>query len=101
MSGSLSTVRTDGCFLACGHGGREASVDHLQNTVAVLKNIVIVGHHDDRDVLVRSTGLSLESNRKLTEIAVIDVGNMTDAIHKFRYFEKKSIEALVGADGEG
>jgi len=26
---------------------------------------------------------------------VIDVGNMTDAIQKFRYFEKKSIEALV------
>jgi len=51
----------------------------------------------DTDLFVRSTGLSLESYRKLTEIGVIDVGNMTDAIQKFRYFEKKSIEALVGS----
>lgn len=49
----------------------------------------------DTDLFVRSTGLSLESYRKLTEIGVIDVGNMTDAIQKFRYFEKKSIEAMV------
>lgn len=54
----------------------------------------------DTDLFVRSTGLSLESYRKLTEIGVIDVGNMTDAIQKFRYFEKKSIQALVEARGE-
>lgn len=52
----------------------------------------------DTDLFVRSTGLSLESYRKLTEIGVIDVGNMTDAIQKFRYFEKKSIEALVQSE---
>ncbi|WP_194421207.1 GIY-YIG nuclease family protein [Microbacterium abyssi] len=52
----------------------------------------------DTELFLRSTGLSLESYGKLTEIGVIDVGNMTDAIQKFRYFEKKSIEALVGLD---
>lgn len=54
----------------------------------------------DTDLFLRSTGLSLPSDRKLTEIGVINVGNMTDAIQKFRYFEKKSIEALVGGDAE-
>lgn len=54
----------------------------------------------DTDLFLRSTGLSLGSYAKLTEIGVIDVGNMTDAIQKFRYFEKKSIEALVGPVGE-
>lgn len=49
----------------------------------------------DTELFLRSTGLSLGSYAKLTEIGVIDVGNMTDAIQKFRYFEKKSIEALV------
>ena len=49
----------------------------------------------DTELFLRSTGLSLGSYGKLTEIGVIDVGNMTDAIQKFRYFEKKSIEALV------
>ncbi len=48
----------------------------------------------DTDLFIRSTGLSLESYRKLTEIGVIDVGNMTDAIQKFRYFERKSVESL-------
>lgn len=50
----------------------------------------------DTDLFLRSTGLSLASYAKLTEIGVINVGNMTDAIQKFRYFEKKSIEALTG-----
>lgn len=54
----------------------------------------------DTELFLRSTGLSLGSYRKLTEIGVIDVGNMTDAIQKFRYFEKKSIEGLVGAEDE-
>ncbi len=49
----------------------------------------------DTALFLRSTGLSLDSYAKLTEIGVIDVGNMTDAIQKFRYFEKKSIEGLV------
>lgn len=52
----------------------------------------------DTELFLRSTGLSLESYRKLTEIGVIDVGNMTDAIQKFRYFEKKSIEGLVSVE---
>lgn len=52
----------------------------------------------DTELFLRSTGLSLPSYRKLTELGVIDVGNMTDAIQKFRYFEKKSIEALVNAE---
>jgi hypothetical protein len=49
----------------------------------------------DTDLFLRSTGLSIGSYRKLTDIGVIDVGNMTDAIQKFRYFEKKSIERLT------
>lgn len=52
----------------------------------------------DTDLFLRSTGLSLESYSKLTDIGVIDVGNMTDAIQKFRYFEKKSIEGLIAAE---
>ena len=48
----------------------------------------------DTELFLRSTGLSLDSYRKLTEIGVIDVGNMTDAIQKFRYFEKKSLGAV-------
>lgn len=47
------------------------------------------------ELFLRSTGLSLPSYRKLTELGVIDVGNMTDAIQKFRYFEKQSIEGTV------
>ncbi len=54
----------------------------------------------DTDLFLRSTGLSLPSYAKLTELGVINVGNMTDAIQKFRYFEKKSIEALVGAEND-
>ncbi|MEV8041865.1 hypothetical protein [Arthrobacter sp. NPDC080082] len=49
----------------------------------------------DTELFLRSTGLSLPSYRKLTELGVIDVGNMTDAIQKFRYFEKQSIEGMV------
>jgi hypothetical protein len=54
----------------------------------------------DTQLFLRSTGLSLASYAKLTEIGVIDVGNMTDAIQKFRYFEKKSIEGLVSVGRE-
>lgn len=54
----------------------------------------------DNDLFLRSTGLSLASYRRLTEIGVIDIGNMTDAIQKFRYFERKSIESLVLAETE-
>ena len=49
----------------------------------------------DTELFLRSTGLSLASYRKLAEMGIIDVGNMTDAIQKFRYFEKKSIEGLI------
>lgn len=49
----------------------------------------------DTELFLRSTGLSLNSYRKLTELGVIDIGNMTDAIQKFRYFEKNSIERLA------
>lgn len=51
----------------------------------------------DTDLFLRSTGLSLKSYRKLTDIGVIDVGNMTDAIQKFRYFEQKSVEGLINS----
>jgi hypothetical protein len=49
----------------------------------------------DMELFLRSTGLSLRSYSKLTEIGVINVGNMTDAIQKFRYFERKSVETLI------
>lgn len=52
----------------------------------------------DTELFLRSTGLSLPSYRRLTEMGVIDVGNMTDAIQKFRYFEEKSVEELVGGE---
>ncbi len=48
----------------------------------------------DTDLFLRATGLSLEGFRKLTDAGVFNVGQMTDAIQKFRYFEKKSLEAV-------
>ena len=48
----------------------------------------------DSDLFVRSTGLSIEGFRKLTEAGVFDVNRMDDAIQKFRYFERKSLEAV-------
>ena len=52
----------------------------------------------DTDLFLRSTGLSLPSYCKLTEIGIIDVGKMTDAIQNSRYFERNSIESRVGAE---
>jgi hypothetical protein len=48
----------------------------------------------DRELFQRATGLSLDGFRKLTEAGVFNVGQMTDAIQKFRYFEKKSLQAV-------
>lgn len=48
----------------------------------------------DTDLFLRSTGLSLGGFRKLTEVGVFNVSQMNDAIQKFRYFEKKSLEAV-------
>jgi len=53
----------------------------------------------DSDLFVRSTGLSLTGFRKLTEIGVFNINQMNDAIQKFRYFERKSIDGLVNPDG--
>lgn len=46
----------------------------------------------DTDLFLRSTGLSLSGFRKLTEAGVFNIGQMNDAIQKFRYFEQRSIE---------
>jgi len=46
----------------------------------------------DSELFVRATGLSIEGFGKLTDAGVFNVGNMDDAIQKFRYFEKKSLE---------
>jgi hypothetical protein len=48
----------------------------------------------DTDLFLRATGLSLGGFRKLTDVGVFNVGQMNDAIQKFRYFEKKSLEVL-------
>ena len=47
------------------------------------------------DAMLNLISDAFDSYGKLTDMGVIDVGNMTDAIQKFRYFEKKSIEGLV------
>jgi len=49
----------------------------------------------DTDLFLRSTGLSLNGFRRLTEVGVFNLAQMNDAIQKFRYFEKKSLEGLV------
>jgi hypothetical protein len=46
----------------------------------------------DTNLFLRATGLSLEGFRKLTDVGVFNVGQMNDAIQKFRYFEKKSLQ---------
>lgn len=48
----------------------------------------------DTDLFLRATGLSLDGFRKLTDVGVFNVAQMNDAIQKFRYFEKKSLEAV-------
>jgi len=60
-----------------------------------LQHVIDETLHHEAELFQRSTGLSLSSYRRLTDIGVINTGTMTDAIQKFRYFEKKSIEALI------
>jgi hypothetical protein len=50
----------------------------------------------DTDLFLRSTGLSLDGFRKLTDVGVFNVARMNDAIQKFRYFEMKSLGAVQG-----
>jgi len=49
----------------------------------------------DTELFVRSTGLSLSGFRKLNKLGVFNEAQMNDAIQKFRYFEMKSIKALL------
>ena len=63
---------------------REESLSHVIQTL-------------DTDLFLRSTGLSLSSYQKLVDIGVIVEPKMTDAIQKFRYFEKKSITSMLAA----
>jgi hypothetical protein len=49
----------------------------------------------DTELFLRSTGLSLEGFRKLNRIGVFNESQMNDAIQKYRYFERRSIEALM------
>jgi hypothetical protein len=51
----------------------------------------------DTELFLRSTGLSLEGFRKLNKVGVFNESQMNDAIQKYRYFEKKSIESLLNA----
>lgn len=48
----------------------------------------------DTELFLRATGLSLDGFRKLTEAGVFNEGQMNDAIQKFRYFERKSLEGV-------
>jgi hypothetical protein len=50
----------------------------------------------DTELFLRSTGLSLSGFRKLNKVGVFNESQMNDAIQKYRYFEKKSIEAQIG-----
>jgi len=61
---------------------REEDLEHVIGTL-------------DTDLFLRSTGLSIASYRKLVDMGVIVQSTMTDAIQKFRYFEKTSIKALL------
>lgn len=47
----------------------------------------------DQELFLRSTGLSLNGFKKLSEVGVFNEARMNDAIQKYRYFERKSIEA--------
>ena len=49
----------------------------------------------DKELFLRSTGLSIESYSKLAKIGMIDEANMTDAIQKFRYFEMSSLRSSL------
>lgn len=46
----------------------------------------------DSDLFLRTTGLSIGGFQRLNEIGVFNIGQMEDAIRKFRYFEQKSLE---------
>lgn len=48
----------------------------------------------DTELFLRATGLSVDGFGRLTDAGVFDVGQMNDAIQKFRYFERKSLEAV-------
>jgi hypothetical protein len=52
----------------------------------------------DTELFLRSTGLSLNGFRKLNRVGVFNESQMNDAIQKYRYFEKKSIEAFTLAN---
>lgn len=49
----------------------------------------------DSELFLRTTGLSIDGFRRLSEIGVFNIGQMEDAIRKFRYFEKMSLEVPV------
>ncbi|MDH6536537.1 DEAD/DEAH box helicase family protein [Aurantimicrobium minutum] len=49
----------------------------------------------DTELFLRSTGLSLEGFRKLNKVGVFNESQMNDAIQKYRYFEKRSIESFL------
>jgi hypothetical protein len=49
----------------------------------------------DKELFLRSTGLSIEGYSKLAKIGMIDEANMTDAIQKFRYFEMSSLRSSL------
>ena len=65
---------------------REEQLSHVVNSI-------------DTELFHRSTGLKLSSYRRLVEIGVVDEANMTDAIQKFRYFERSSIRASLNGFG--
>lgn len=46
----------------------------------------------DSDLFLRTTGLSISGFQRLNEIGVFNIGQMEDAIRKFRYFEQRSLE---------
>ena len=48
----------------------------------------------DTELFLRATGLSIDGFRKLTDAGVFDIGQINDAIQKFRYFERKSLDAV-------
>ncbi len=63
---------------------REESLSHVITTL-------------DTELFLRSTGLSLAGYQKLVDIGVVVETSMTDAIQKFRHYEKKSISAMLEA----
>jgi len=66
---------------------REEKLEHIVETL-------------DSRLFTLATGMSLTSFRKLTAYGVFRPTEMSDVIQKYRYFEKKSLRAMIDGHAE-